>query len=490
MMRPTDRASIHEAMEQQTISLAKAGMVCKLSTRCAILAAANPKNLYAMSEPCGPSSLNIGIDSPLLSRFDLVYILRDERNEQWDCRIADHLLELSSHRTGLKRCDEKLWSNEKLQSHFVAVRNIHPQMTDEANEMLGSYYRRCRNDPGRDLGRTTVRLLDSLMRLSQAHARLLFRDRVNSYDAAIVIRLMESTYGFGRILQPFHVITETLPLGPTSADISKVYRALHLDEYRGSDEPIFQSNPIVHNDTDKIDDHIATEQVPSQPLNQSARTELNKNLAFDYENEVGAPNESRSLFADEDVDVHDQLQQIGSNSEFSQPEIQSAHHQHRPKFSNDAISKKTSVSKSMQADPISRPLVSSTIENKNRSPQKMPAFVLNHLLTQADDDGKPSYSARRKISDENAVSPKRKLPVQTIERTNTFTNANVISTNAKIEFSALKKKHNGSTFETINSSEIRTTAEYTEILVDVMSSCAGKRDSESDDDYSCLDFDI
>lgn len=72
--------------------MAKAGLVCKLNTRCAVIAAANPKNLYTMSESQGTSSLNIGIASPLLSRFDLVLILRDERDPVWDARISEHLL--------------------------------------------------------------------------------------------------------------------------------------------------------------------------------------------------------------------------------------------------------------------------------------------------------------------------------------------------------------------------------------------------------------
>lgn len=160
-MRESDRSSIHEAMEQQTISMAKAGIVCKLNTRCSIIAAANPKNLYSMSEPEGPSSLNIGIASPLLSRFDLVFILRDERIPEWDSEIADHLLAqvCTDFQDVTIEKNEHLWSTQKLQTHFACICNVQPRMTDIAKEIIGSYYRQSRTDPKRDISRSTVRLL-------------------------------------------------------------------------------------------------------------------------------------------------------------------------------------------------------------------------------------------------------------------------------------------------------------------------------------------
>lgn len=232
LMRESDRASIHEAMEQQTISMAKAGIVCKLNTRCAILAAANPKNLHAMSEVGGTSSVNIGIATPLLSRFDLVFILKDERIPEWDNAIADHLL--SQVITGFQgfstEVNGELWNQQQLQSHFNAISQVQPKMTPIASTILATYYRMCRSDPERDQGRTTIRLLDSLNRLAEAHARLVFREEVTAIDAIVTIRLMESTFGFGRIVKPYDVLKEELPLGPDPEEIKCILEIFDIDE--------------------------------------------------------------------------------------------------------------------------------------------------------------------------------------------------------------------------------------------------------------------
>ncbi|XP_070782440.1 DNA helicase MCM9 [Enoplosus armatus] len=202
-----DRISIHEAMEQQSISVAKAGMVCKLNTRTTILAATNPKGQYDPSEPL---SVNVALASPLLSRFDLVLVLLDTRNAEWDRVISSFILE----DRGLPAESSSLWSMEKMKAYFSAIRRLQPQVSAEADSILTRYYQLQRQSGGRNAARTTIRMLESLSRLAEGHARLMYREMATIEDAVMAVSVMECSMQGGALLGNVNALLTSFPADP------------------------------------------------------------------------------------------------------------------------------------------------------------------------------------------------------------------------------------------------------------------------------------
>jgi DNA replication licensing factor MCM6 len=166
-----DQVAIHEAMEQQTISIAKAGIHTTLNARASILAAANP--IGGRYNPKNTLRQNLNLSAPIMSRFDLFFVVRDEPNEQVDRNLASHIVNVHMNRD---EAVEPEISTELLQRYIRLARTFKPVFTEEAKVVLVEKYKELRaNDAqggiGRSSYRITVRQLESLIRLSEAVAR-------------------------------------------------------------------------------------------------------------------------------------------------------------------------------------------------------------------------------------------------------------------------------------------------------------------------------
>ena len=305
-IREAERATIHEAMEQQTLSVAKAGMVTTLRTRTTVIGATNPKG--GQFDMGSSLAVNTGLAPPLLSRFDCLIVLRDDRKPSWDRAVSAHILETHARlgaieddlpsgtqssdgrgRSSLSssvatqpgssqlsdgvrwgRALEKwgavpqaaeevaddvageipakrtkrlqdasvaAWPFDRLRRYIAHVKNVfQPQLTSDAERLLTAYYQAQRRLEGRSVARTTIRMLESLIRLTQAHARLMYRDVATRLDATVAVCLVEASM---LSLAPFITLPATNAGFADDADASireiEARLARRLDEELGSE---------------------------------------------------------------------------------------------------------------------------------------------------------------------------------------------------------------------------------------------------------------
>lgn len=195
-MSDATRSVLHEVMEQQTISIAKAGIITTLNARTSILASANPIN--SRYDPNLPVTGNIDLPPPLLSRFDLVYLILDKVDESIDRQLARHLTDMY-----LEDAPETVNANSVLPVELLtlyiqyAKENFNPVMTEEGkNELVRSYVemRKLGEDARSSEKRitATTRQLESMIRLSEAHAKMRLSERVELIDVKEAVRLIKS----------------------------------------------------------------------------------------------------------------------------------------------------------------------------------------------------------------------------------------------------------------------------------------------------------
>ena len=202
-MKSEDRSSLHEAMEQQTISVAKAGITATLRSRCALLGAANPR--YGRFDSYEPIAGQINMLPSLLSRFDLIFVLSDKPNTVLDTDIANHILqahyagELASSGFSEDEVSEAMSivnpviSSELLRKYVAYAKRVTPVLSEDARRRFVEYYVGLRNQEGEDAPiPITARQIEALIRLAEANARMRLSKNVTLDDAERVIGVVES----------------------------------------------------------------------------------------------------------------------------------------------------------------------------------------------------------------------------------------------------------------------------------------------------------
>eukprot|EP00038_Savillea_parva_P001926 m.108550 g.108550 ORF g.108550 m.108550 type:complete len:738 (+) comp10660_c1_seq6:25-2238(+) len=187
-----DRTSIHEVMEQQTVSIAKAGITTSLNARASILAAANP--LYGRYNPHKSTTQNVNLPTALLSRFDLLFLLLDRPDMDNDLRLAHHICYVHTH-NDFPPLDIDPLDKELVRSYIAVAKTYDPIIPpDLLNHVVGTYLSmRKAMTENPDIQYTGARTLLAVLRLSTALARMRFDNEVVRGDVDEALRLMHAS---------------------------------------------------------------------------------------------------------------------------------------------------------------------------------------------------------------------------------------------------------------------------------------------------------
>ncbi|HUU76241.1 MAG TPA: minichromosome maintenance protein MCM [Methanoregulaceae archaeon] len=211
-MQKDDRSALHEAMEQQSISVAKAGITATLKSRCALLGAANPK--LGRFDDFAPIGDQINMPASLLSRFDLIFVMTDKPDHKKDGAIAEHILKahiigetIAQHsRQPIPGVDEDYITEQlkpvtpdiepSLFRKYVAYakRTCFPRLTDDARNSLIDYYMKLRDLASESTKPVpvTARQLEALVRLAEASARIRLSNSIETVDSERVVKIVDN----------------------------------------------------------------------------------------------------------------------------------------------------------------------------------------------------------------------------------------------------------------------------------------------------------
>ncbi|CAI5450823.1 unnamed protein product [Caenorhabditis angaria] len=228
-MMDSDRTAIHEVMEQQTISIAKAGIMTTLNARTAIIAAANPA--YGRYNPQKSIEQNVDLPAALLSRFDMILLMQDKVDRENDKTLAEHITYVHQHGKHPNREKKDIISLETLREYIQLCKTYSPTVDPSLRERIVDAYVEMRRDARYSSDPTFVspRMILGIVRMATARAKLRLSNTVNESDVEEALRLMQFAKDS---LRP-----EQTRLEKRMAPVDAAFAVLR-EIYHGSNEPI------------------------------------------------------------------------------------------------------------------------------------------------------------------------------------------------------------------------------------------------------------
>ncbi|XP_053972256.1 DNA replication licensing factor Mcm3 [Hylaeus volcanicus] len=314
-MSDIDRTAIHEVMEQGKVTIAKAGIHASLNARCSVLAAANP--VYGRYDQYKTPMENIGLQDSLLSRFDLLFVMLDIVDYEQDQIISDHVVRMHRYRSSNEQDGEALPFGSKIdvlttknpdqihvddtevqvyqkydpllhgrlrtksdqiltinfmRKYIHIARCMKPKLTEEASEVIAAEYSKLRSEESvdSDVARTTpitARTLETLIRLSTAHAKARLSKNVTAEDAYAAIELVEFAY-FKRVLEKEKKKRRRRDTeGSSSGDESHDKKKIRKQSMKSEDPYDFDSDDDSH--IDEAVTRVTRSQVATTSTSQS-----------------------------------------------------------------------------------------------------------------------------------------------------------------------------------------------------------------------------
>ena len=212
-MNEQDRTSIHEAMEQQSISISKAGIVTSLQARCSVIAAANP--IFGRYDPQRNFMDNVDLTDPIISRFDVLSVVRDEVDYHEDKALATFVINshIKSHPdkkedekeylastllddTNFKVNEDELISQDMLKKYMIYARKfVHPKLNEVNKEKVSDFYS-CIRKYSSAIGGIPIgiRHIESMLRMAEAHAKMHLREYVRADDIDVAIKMLLESF--------------------------------------------------------------------------------------------------------------------------------------------------------------------------------------------------------------------------------------------------------------------------------------------------------